>query len=199
MTLAVLNLAGNQCGRILSWVFQPLVVLGNVAIVAIVASQRAAAQVLESVFEPSGDATLGGIDVHRLLDAAGGAFPAWLPHLVNARNAVVTLGSLPVIVLLATPSAMAASRPAATRRSNRMASTSAGSTTSRSPGGRPSTSPPPIARRSREARACKALAPPAGGRSSQIAAVSASADTTRPGSIASRASSARTLVPEISI
>jgi hypothetical protein len=100
--LAVLNLAGKRVGRILTWIVQPLVLLGNLAIMA---SQQSAVRVVESVFASSGDAELQRIDVQALFDAAFAAYPSWLPPLVNVRNVVVILGSVLVIVLLALPSA----------------------------------------------------------------------------------------------
>jgi hypothetical protein len=108
-TLALLNMAGKRVGQILSWIFQPIVLAGNVAIMA---SQRFAAQAVESAFESSGNATLQSIDVQALLDAAESGFPGWLPYLVNVRFVVVTLGSVLVIVLLAIRSARAYFRKA---------------------------------------------------------------------------------------
>jgi hypothetical protein len=102
--LALLNLTGRRIGRTLSWVFQPLVLLGNVAIVL---SNMSAVQAVESLFQSSGDASLRNIDVQALLDAANSAYPGWVTSLVDARSIVVTLGSVLVMVLLALPSARA--------------------------------------------------------------------------------------------
>lgn len=103
-TVALLNLAGKRVGWILSWIFQPLVLVGNFAIMV---SQMSAAQALKSAFQSSGDATLRNIDAQAVLDAAGSAYPGWLPVLVNTRFVVVTFGSALVLVLLGIRSARA--------------------------------------------------------------------------------------------
>jgi hypothetical protein len=76
-----------------------------------VASSRSARHLsgrfLESAFKKSGDATLAGINVKAFVDAATDAFPAWFLYAVRVRFALVTLGSLLVIILLAGPSANA--------------------------------------------------------------------------------------------
>lgn len=99
--MGLINLTGHRVGRILSWVGQPLVLVGNVLIMV---SQRSAAQALETVFEESGDATLQRIDAQALLDSLQAAYPAWVDYLVHVRNVVVILGSVLVIVLLTVPS-----------------------------------------------------------------------------------------------
>jgi hypothetical protein len=103
-TVALLNLVGRRTGLVLSWILQPIVLLGNIAIVA---SQTAVVQTLESIFERSGDVALRSLDVRALLDAAESAYPVWLPLMVDVRNVVVMLGSVLVVVLLAMPSARA--------------------------------------------------------------------------------------------
>ncbi|MFD3440424.1 hypothetical protein ACFWU3_23275 [Streptomyces sp. NPDC058685] len=97
--LAVLNLTGNALGATLSWILQPIVLLGNVLILH---SQLTAVRTVRAHFAKSGDATLRRIDVVALLDAAEKAFPSWvLPGLQNVRHAVVMAGSIAVLVLLA--------------------------------------------------------------------------------------------------
>lgn len=56
-------------------------------------------------FKRAGDPTLRDINVRAFVDAANRTFPGWLRHLVDLRFALVTVGSLLVIVLLAMPAA----------------------------------------------------------------------------------------------
>jgi hypothetical protein len=107
--LAVLNLFGKSIGMVLTWILQPAVFLGNIAIIA---SQMAVVQTLESVLRGSGNATLQHVSAQALVAAAESAYPTWLPLLVHVRNVVVFLGSVLVIVLLVTPSARAYFRKA---------------------------------------------------------------------------------------
>jgi hypothetical protein len=102
--LASLNLAGSEVGRILSWIFQSILVVAGGLIMS---RQVFPVRFLESAFKKSGDATLQGIDVRAFVDAARGAFPAWLRYLLAARLVLATVGSLLVIILLAVPSANA--------------------------------------------------------------------------------------------
>ncbi|MEV1169108.1 hypothetical protein [Nonomuraea sp. NPDC049784] len=102
VTLALLNLAGKRIGRILSWIFQPiLIALG----VVIIPKQLFTAQLLESSFKNSGDSMLARIDAQALIDAAMHVMPGWLPAANIAKLVLTTLGSLLVIILLAVPSA----------------------------------------------------------------------------------------------
>ena len=100
--LALLNLAGNRIGRILSWIFQPIMLIGGGYIIA---GQVFTAQFLESAFKNSGNAMLKNINVQAVVDAAAHAFPTWLPYLLDAKFALATLGSLLVSILLAVPAA----------------------------------------------------------------------------------------------
>jgi hypothetical protein len=103
-TLASLNLAGNEVGRITSWVLQPIMlIVGGL----VTAGQVFAVRYVTSAFMASDDPTVRGIDVKAFVDAAPDAFPAWLRYLVAARFVLATAGSLLIIVLLATPSANA--------------------------------------------------------------------------------------------
>ncbi|MEV6151917.1 hypothetical protein AB0L53_16380 [Nonomuraea sp. NPDC052129] len=108
-SLALLNLAGKRAGRILSWIFQPiLVALG----VIIIPGQLFTAQFLKSSFKNSGNSMLARIDVQALIDAATHVMPGWLPYVTVAKLILTTLGSLLVIILLAVPSARAYFRKA---------------------------------------------------------------------------------------
>ncbi|MEV6341629.1 hypothetical protein AB0M12_43795 [Nocardia vinacea] len=96
--MAVLNLAGNDWGRTLSWVFQVLVLLGNVAILY---SNLTAVKSVEAAFARKGDPELARIDVRNLLDVAGAAFPRWVtPYLQNLRHVIVFGGSIVVLIAL---------------------------------------------------------------------------------------------------
>ncbi|MFG6193177.1 hypothetical protein [Nonomuraea sp. JJY05] len=96
--LAVLNLMGNHWGPVLSWVFQPLVLVGNVLILY---SQLTAAKSVQKAFERKGDPMLRRIDVPALLKAGGSVFPSWvMPGLQNVRHTVVMGGSVLVLVAL---------------------------------------------------------------------------------------------------
>lgn len=104
MALAVLNLAGSGIARILSLILHPILLVGGGFITF---RQAFARRFMESAFKKSGDATLAAINVKSFVDAAVSAFPAWFLYAVRARFALVTLGSLLVILLLAAPSANA--------------------------------------------------------------------------------------------
>ncbi|MFI6577128.1 hypothetical protein ACIBFB_15120 [Nocardiopsis sp. NPDC050513] len=91
-------LAGKRFGRVLSWIFLPLVLIGNGLIMA---SNAAAADTVQTLFDESGDPALQSLDAGALLDAAYSAYPGWLPAVESARFAIVTLGCLVAVVLLA--------------------------------------------------------------------------------------------------
>jgi hypothetical protein len=101
-TLAVLNLAGNRAGRILSWICQPLIIFGGVTLIV---GQVFVTQMIEKAFQDSGDPALKSVNVQAFVDAAGHVFPAWLSAVIYAKFVLATLGSLLVIILLAVPSA----------------------------------------------------------------------------------------------
>jgi hypothetical protein len=89
--LATLNLLGEPWGQTLTWIFQPLVLLGNALILY---SQLTAVRSVESAFARKGDPMLQRIDVTALLKAAESGFPRWvLPTLQNLRHTVVFAGS----------------------------------------------------------------------------------------------------------
>jgi hypothetical protein len=100
--LATLNLAGNGVGRTLTWVFQPIVLVAGGVVSA---GQVFAGRYVRSAFVRTGDEELAGIDVGELMDAAVRAFPSWFRIVVIARFALVTLGSVVIIILLTLPSA----------------------------------------------------------------------------------------------
>ncbi|NRQ40789.1 hypothetical protein HII36_54645 [Nonomuraea sp. NN258] len=96
--LAVLNLAGDEWGRTLSWIFQPIVLLGNALILY---SQLTAATSVQAAFKRKGDPMLARIDVPAFLSAAERAFPSWVfPGMQNVRHAVAFGGSALVILAL---------------------------------------------------------------------------------------------------
>ncbi|WP_283135832.1 hypothetical protein [Rhizohabitans arisaemae] len=102
--LASLNLAGNEVGRIGSWILGPILLIGGGFITA---GQVFAARAVESAFGKSGDPTLRDVDVRAMVGAAAAEFPAVLRPLIIARFLLTTLGSLLVVVLLVTPAASA--------------------------------------------------------------------------------------------
>ncbi|WP_084955700.1 hypothetical protein [Thermoactinospora rubra] len=102
LVLASLNLAGSGTGRILSWIAEPLVL---VVVGFVTAGQVFATRYTEAAFRKSGDLAVRDIDARAVIAAASTGFPAWLRPLVLVRFALATLGSLLVIVLLATPAA----------------------------------------------------------------------------------------------
>ncbi len=104
VVLALFNAAGNRVTRILTWVFQPLVLLCGGFIVA---GQLFAAQLTQWAFDNSGDETLESLDAAQLMDAAFNAYPGWSVVVDWAVILLTTLGSLLVIILLAVPSANA--------------------------------------------------------------------------------------------
>ena len=97
VALASLDLAGEEVGRILSWIVQPVVLVAGGIITA---AQVFTARYLESAFKRSGDATLERIDVKTFVDAAVAAFPRGFRCLVATRFVLATIGSALVITLL---------------------------------------------------------------------------------------------------
>ncbi|MFI7698392.1 hypothetical protein [Nonomuraea sp. NPDC049480] len=96
--LAVLNVSGNDWGQTLSWVFQPLVLAGNLLILY---SQLTAVKSVQAAFARKGDPMLQRIDVPAMIRAAGTGFPHWvMPGLQNVRHAVVMGGSILVLAAL---------------------------------------------------------------------------------------------------
>jgi hypothetical protein len=73
--LAVLNLRGNEIGRIGSWILQPILLVAGGLVTY---RQAYATRFLESAFKKTGDPTLARIDVKAFVDAAF----ARLSHLV---------------------------------------------------------------------------------------------------------------------
>lgn len=65
------------------------------------------AQLIGAVFRNSADPAVRNVDVQAVVAAAKTAFPAWFPYQSIAKLVLVSLGSLLVIVLLATRSSNA--------------------------------------------------------------------------------------------
>lgn len=103
-TLALLNMAGKRAGRILSWIFHPILFVAGCIIIP---GQVFTAGFMESSFKNSGDPMLARIDVPALVDAARHVLPGWLLYVDVGKLVLTTLGSLLVIILLAVPSARA--------------------------------------------------------------------------------------------
>ncbi|MFD7630330.1 hypothetical protein ACFV7Q_30645 [Streptomyces sp. NPDC059851] len=95
--LGVLNLAGDPTGRLLSWIVEPLVLLG---VGFITAGQVFATAYTRAAFARSADPALHAVDAAALIAAANVPFPTWLRPLVLTRFALATAGSALVLLLL---------------------------------------------------------------------------------------------------
>jgi TRAP-type C4-dicarboxylate transport system permease small subunit len=102
IVLALLNRVGNRPARVVTWVLQPIVLLcgGFLAV-----SQLFLTQFLEAGIDSGGGPD--DLDVQALVDALYGAYPAWWVVIDYGAFALATIGSILVIILLATPSANA--------------------------------------------------------------------------------------------
>lgn len=96
--LAVLNLTGSHWGQTLSWILQPIVLVGNFLILY---SQLTAVKAVQHAFARKGDPMTDRIDIPALLKAAESGFPTWvMPYLQNIRHTVVIAGSLLVLTAI---------------------------------------------------------------------------------------------------
>ncbi|MFC5751505.1 hypothetical protein [Actinomadura rugatobispora] len=93
--VAALNLAGNEWGQTLTYVFSSLVLVGNGLILW---SQLTAVQSVQRAFKRKGDPMLERVDVPALLKAAGSGFPSWTPILQNVRHGIAFAGSIIALV-----------------------------------------------------------------------------------------------------
>ncbi|WP_433522619.1 hypothetical protein ACQPZ2_36810 [Nocardia pseudovaccinii] len=100
--LAALDLAGIGTGRVLSWVVEPLVLLG---VGWVTTMQVFAMRMTVSAFAKLDDPRVRGLDIRTVLQAAVDALPSWCRPAIVARWLLATVGSLAVIVLLTLPSA----------------------------------------------------------------------------------------------
>jgi hypothetical protein len=100
--LAAITLAGLGQARILSWIAAPIVLL---AVGFVSTAQVFAGRYVEAAFRRSDDAAVHHLDARAVIGAARGAFPAPLRPLQILRLALATLGSVAIVVLLATPEA----------------------------------------------------------------------------------------------
>jgi hypothetical protein len=97
--LASLNLARLNIGHTMSWILQPIVLIGGGLVTA---TQVFVTQYVESVFRKSSDPVARAVDVKAFMTAATTVFPAGFRALVITRFVLTTLGSAAVLVLLAT-------------------------------------------------------------------------------------------------
>jgi hypothetical protein len=102
VVLAALNLNGNELARIATWIFHTILLLGGGVITA---QQVWAIRFMRSAFHKSGDPVLARINVAAVIDAATDVFPWWVRFLVIVRFALVTAGSVIVMILVGLPSA----------------------------------------------------------------------------------------------
>ncbi|MBU3064516.1 hypothetical protein KO481_23655 [Nocardia sp. NEAU-G5] len=100
VVLGVLTLSGNELGRLLSWVAEPLVLVGVGYVTTI---QVFAVPLTVSAFAELGDPRVQGLDIRAALQAAAEALPSWYRPAIVARWLLATAGSVAVIVLLALP------------------------------------------------------------------------------------------------
>ena len=96
--IGALLLAGKRIARVLSFIALPLVLAGNALILA---SNAAATEKVQALFDASGDAAVRSLDAAAILDAAFAAYPDWLPALEGIRFAVVVAGCVLGVILLA--------------------------------------------------------------------------------------------------
>ncbi|MFI0405974.1 hypothetical protein [Actinomadura sp. 3N508] len=94
--VAVLNLAGADLARPLTWVFSSLVILMNLGIVY---SNLTAVRSVTAAFRRKNDPELARVEVAPFLKAAENAFPGWVRAQTYVRNTTVFAGS--AIALLA--------------------------------------------------------------------------------------------------
>ncbi len=104
ITLAMLNLNGRRLGRLLTWIFQPLLAIAGAILVS---GQVFLAQGITKAFAQSDNQALHAVDVEALVKAAAAEFPNWYPIESWAKLILVTLGSVLIVVLLALPTARA--------------------------------------------------------------------------------------------
>lgn len=103
-TLASLNLTGNGAGQLLSWIFQPIVlILGCV----IMPGEVFVTRFITSAFAKSDDPTLRNLEVAPFVNAAVTSVPSWYRYVIGLRLVLATAGSLLVIILLMIPTANA--------------------------------------------------------------------------------------------
>ncbi|MEU6714458.1 hypothetical protein ABZ897_23570 [Nonomuraea sp. NPDC046802] len=100
--LGALNLGGSGAGRVLSWIFEVVLLVGGGFITA---SQVFVARYVEAAFRKSSDPSVRGLDGRAVVQAAQRELPSWSRALILFRFGLVTLGSILVIVALATPDA----------------------------------------------------------------------------------------------
>lgn len=91
---AVLNINGEDAGRVLTWVVQPLLLLAGGAITyGQVFADRYVVKALTSDGVTAADAAA-------VVGAARSEFPGWLRPLVVSRFLLTTLGSIVIVILL---------------------------------------------------------------------------------------------------
>ncbi|MFL6122219.1 hypothetical protein [Actinophytocola sp.] len=97
--LAVLNLAGSDLGRVLTWVLQPILFVAGLVIMP---GEVFTARYVGAAFQKAG---LRDIDVRAFVDAASAAYPSWTRPVILTRFLLTMVGSILVVILLALPAA----------------------------------------------------------------------------------------------
>lgn len=95
VALAVLNLAGAEQAKLLTWIFCSLVLVMNAVIVY---SNLTAVTSVTAAFQRKGDPELARVDVAPFLQAAESAFPGWVRAQTYIRNTVVFAGAAIAII-----------------------------------------------------------------------------------------------------
>jgi hypothetical protein len=95
--LAVLNLAGSDVGRILTWVLQPILFVAGLVIMS---GEVFTARYVGAAFRKAG---VRDIDVAAFVDAASSAYPSWARPVIITRFLLTTVGSIVIVVLLTLP------------------------------------------------------------------------------------------------
>ncbi|MFC9898011.1 hypothetical protein ACFVMC_30345 [Nocardia sp. NPDC127579] len=101
-TLAVLNLAGSEIGRISTWIVQPLALIGVGYVTTI---QVFAIPMTAAAFAGLDDPRAQRLDIRAVLRAAADTLPSWYRPATVARWLLATVGSVVVIAALALPAA----------------------------------------------------------------------------------------------
>lgn|GEM_PF-1985247 len=97
--ISILNLSQAEIGRILTWIVEPLLL---VVVGYITGAQVFTAWYLKRAFEKLEDERLRQVNIEAFLQAAARAFPVWLRPLQVFRFGLATVGSIVVMLLLAT-------------------------------------------------------------------------------------------------
>lgn len=97
--LAALNLAEVPLGRTLTWILQPLMLVGGGFVTA---GQVFVVRYVQAAVRKSADPAMRNADVRSFMGAAQKQFPRFVRPLIVVRFLLATLGSALILILLAT-------------------------------------------------------------------------------------------------